>query len=444
MSTDVDSKGLLKAIGFKFALLIGAYLLLVGVVEIIDLSLKAGWETFNEKNSPLSNYRRLGINEIISVEDGSIWVGTGEGLYKITPDGEWSVFTSENTAVSHDDIDALAVDKSGNIWAGTRWEVYTFSPSGDLVSSVRLKGYPDQINAIVTDSGNQIWVGTSEGLYVLDGNGNTIATYTSKNSGLVDDEIRTLAVDQLDRIWVGTDREGISVYDQKGNWIIHQAEEGGLRSNVITNFFFDQKGQVWISTSRGGVNILDANGNWVSGTLNPNYNDYSVGDMVMDKQGNVWIAMWNGNGTMLSCISQGEGVSYTDDNSHLPRSISSLEIDANNQLWIGTSSGLRRIDLDGKLPGKVPYEWIVARLIIQLPLTLLTAWVEFLVEIFMYFWYGLIPIIAAFLVSVIGIHQGLKRGSAIGATAFAVLLLITIAVSVFFCFFMLSAWFSMG
>lgn len=443
MSMDVEAKELLKSMGFKFTLLIGAYLLLVGVVEVIDLSVKSGWKTFNEKNSPLSNYQRLQINEIISDEDGSIWVGTDEGLYKITANGDWVSFTSENTPMILDDVDALTIDKSGNVWVSTGWEVYAFSSTGDLVRSVRLKGDPDHINTMVIDSGNQIWIGTSEGLYVLDGNGNTTAMYTSKDSGLIDDEIRTLAVDQLDRIWVGTDREGISVYDQKGGWITHQAEEGGLRSNVITNFLFDQKGQVWIGTSRGGVNILDANGNWVSGILNPKYDDYSIMDSVIDKRGNVWIAMGDGNGTILSCVCQEEAISYTDDNSNLPQGVSSLEIDANNQLWIGTSAGLRRIDLDGKLPGKVPYEWIIARLIIQLPLSLMAPWVDFLEEIFTYFWYGLVPIIVAFIISAIGIYQGIKRRSTIKTTSFAVLLLITITASVFFCLFMVEALFYM-
>ena len=61
------------------------------------------------------------------------------------------------------------------------------------------------VTDIELDDRGSIWVGTEGGLTRLDGSGRVVATYTARNSGLLDDRVLSLRFDEAGgHLWIGT------------------------------------------------------------------------------------------------------------------------------------------------------------------------------------------------------------------------------------------------
>lgn len=113
----------------------------------------------------------------------------------------------------------------------------------------------------------------------------------------------------------------------------------------INNTIFDKAGNLWLTNdfTTKSLKVLKTNGQWQRFSLesilpkSPNF-----GSLVIDKNGTKWMASRDGvyalneNGGIPKVITEGSDVG------NLPtREVRTLAIDNRNQLWIGTSKGLR-------------------------------------------------------------------------------------------------------
>lgn len=128
-----------------------------------------------------------GVNAMVEDIDGSIWIGTGAGLFVITdPDG-WTKSA---------EVMQIKVPRND----GTNYADYL------------LTGVP--ISAVAIDGGNRKWIGTqNSGLYLVSHDGTEVlAHYTTANSPLLSDNIYSIAPDpHTGRIMIGTDK-GLCAY----------------------------------------------------------------------------------------------------------------------------------------------------------------------------------------------------------------------------------------
>ena len=118
----------------------------------------------------------------------------------------------------------------------------------------------------------------------------------------------------------------------------------------INGTAFDKSGNLWVTNSRieNGLKVLRSNGQWQSYSLNTIAEksiDVSMGRMVIDKNSTKWIASntdgviaFNESGTTPTF----KKITFGSDKGNLPTTdVRALAIDTNNQLWIGTTKGLR-------------------------------------------------------------------------------------------------------
>ena len=116
----------------------------------------------------------------------------------------------------------------------------------------------------------------------------------------------------------------------------------------INGAAFDKSGNLWIGNgwSKNGLKKLSTQGAWSSVNIEPisqRYYENSYGEVVVDKNGTKWMASsfdgviaYNENGNIFKKISVGAELG------NLPNvDARVVAIDNSNQLWIGTSSGLR-------------------------------------------------------------------------------------------------------
>lgn len=121
----------------------------------------------------------------------------------------------------------------------------------------------------------------------------------------------------------------------------------GTNSSRISTSAFDRNGNLWVTNSRiaNGLKKLNTDGDWESINLNSFINAINANDildLVIDKNNTKWMATsqngiiaYNESGPITRRI-------FGSDSNNLPsNSVRSIAIDNRDQLWIGTTEGLR-------------------------------------------------------------------------------------------------------
>ncbi|MBC7846876.1 MAG: T9SS type A sorting domain-containing protein [Flavobacterium sp.] len=111
---------------------------------------------------------------------------------------------------------------------------------------------------------------------------------------------------------------------------------------------FDKSGNLWVNNSLvlNGLKVLKANGQWQSFSMEgilDKYTNANMGRLIIDKNGTKW---WGTNYEGLisynESINKFKKITFGADKGNLPIfDVRSIAVDNRNQLWIGTSKGLR-------------------------------------------------------------------------------------------------------
>jgi len=116
----------------------------------------------------------------------------------------------------------------------------------------------------------------------------------------------------------------------------------------INGTAFDKSGNLWITNCRvvNGLKMLSSNGQWKSYAMDkilsaPSENDF--GKMVIDKYGTKWMATSkNGVIGFNESINAFKKITFGENQGNLPiQDVRTVAVDNKNQLWIGTTKGLR-------------------------------------------------------------------------------------------------------
>jgi len=223
----------------------------------------------------LSNYA---IRAVIKDKSDNLWIGTFDGLNKVTPDSNVIIYKHDNkkyNSINADLITTLYLDGRGNVIIGTSDGFAIYNPTTD--NFARFYHYhpeeissPEQkyVTSIEEGLGNTIYLGTwGLGLYEFDLNTKRIITNLKhdpvESNGLSSNTIFTLKQDNESNLWIGTENGGLNKYNRKtGNFTIHKHEDYFLNSiagNTIKCIMTDNHEDLWIGTYMGGISKLDFN-----------------------------------------------------------------------------------------------------------------------------------------------------------------------------------------
>jgi ligand-binding sensor domain-containing protein/serine phosphatase RsbU (regulator of sigma subunit) len=263
-------------------------------------------------------------------------------------------------------------------------------------------GLPNaNVHAIVQDGRGFIWLGTQDGLVRYDGIKTRVYRPrendpTSISSGYV----TALRIDASGKLWAATAEHGVNLYDPNTDHFTRfsRDDKAGLTSEGVTSIARDRKDRVWFAMSAGGLNRFDPATGGFAKFLNQPL-DAAITAIDADASGNLWLGTssdgvirWNPEGSStairptpgddrglgaapITAIlaaasgkiwigSDGDGLfaldpasnkltryrSVADDPGTLSDDhITSLFEDRNKALWIGTTSGLNRLDPAGRI-----------------------------------------------------------------------------------------------
>ncbi|MGP8174679.1 MAG: two-component regulator propeller domain-containing protein [Terracidiphilus sp.] len=226
-------------------------------------------------------------------------------------------------------VQALVQTRDGFVWLGTEVGLVRFDGNGftvfDRNSSPALPG--SDVRCLLEADDGALWIGTSDGLARWkDG---TVTTFTTKD-GLQGNEVRGLGQDKWNLVWVYTDaglvRQNGDHFAAAGNW---------QPGNVITA----------VTSRGGGISWVD-----VTPDAGDQWKQLAV-QAGLPKEGLEFLAELNSesmavgtNSTLMLGSGSGLTMRLTAGKELPGNRIQVLLADRESRLWVGTNTGLVRLD----------------------------------------------------------------------------------------------------
>ena len=179
-----------------------------------------------------------------------------------------------------------------------------------------------------------LWIGTSGGLARFDGV--SFVVFNRENmSVFLDDSVYSLLVTKDGTLWAGTEGGGLVRY-KDGRFRAFGAAEG-LTNGFVRVIYEDRNSQLWVGTDAGLFRMRNESLIRVDGRDGvPEMNVHAICE---DRAGRMLV------GGMGLLVLRGQEVNYYTSNESLAdNSVRTIRQTADGAIWIGSISGLRKLD----------------------------------------------------------------------------------------------------
>ncbi len=308
-----------------------------------------------------------GITNLVSDNNGGLWIGTARGLAHLSASDEWQSDIPPRLS-SDDRISALISDGNNGLWVsinGYYWtdennygiEIIHFNNNKELkvfqLNAAAHEHYPISIYdfpfALANDGNGGVWIGTlRHGLAHLTSNGE-YSFFTIDNSDLPGNFISSLASNEHGELWMGVkmmeEYEATSI--PLDYFLVHLSSDGEwtvFPDYYVETLVSDGSRGVWIGSDHGLIYLNDNGDKKVFNTNNSELPNNYITTLISDNKGGLWMGgmggMWGGSIAHLSSTEYWKIISR-DNVGELPdNSIAALLSDDQGGLWIGTHNGL--------------------------------------------------------------------------------------------------------
>jgi ligand-binding sensor domain-containing protein/anti-sigma regulatory factor (Ser/Thr protein kinase) len=342
-----------------------------------------------EAKASLSNDQVSAIGE-----DGErrLWIGSLKGgsldIAVLDQSGE-AVFVRDARdlavprTLGNGAIRAIHRDRNGNMWIGTENGLNKVSPAKRL--SHLLSG--EQVTGVCVSARGEIWVGTSDGgIVVLDKNKNLVERF--KHAAADPNSISPgtgycLFEDRYGEMWVGTDSGFLDKYNRRKRQFSHQQLPPGSGPNSIVslhglagknllvctreetyvyneadkrfefkrdlapNVLDDGNGGLW-SFAGHGFALLDDEGKPLTHYAYSAFNAEGLGecrfvDLKRDHAGNIWAGSDDAGLWKIDLLGM-KAEQFSINKGLANETVYSLLLDRVENIWIATENGLSRFD----------------------------------------------------------------------------------------------------
>jgi ligand-binding sensor domain-containing protein/serine phosphatase RsbU (regulator of sigma subunit) len=315
---------------------------------VTDVGIKKYNRNTNDFEQFVTEKMPLYFQIITLLEDskGNFWFGTHNGgLYKYETARDSFLFYTTRDGLANNIINSVFEDRYGNIWAGT-WGGGISRFTGDRIQNFNtLNGLPDsKIRCITEDIEGNILIGTNEnGLAIF--KGDHFISY-STNDGIIDNQVWAILQDRYGNYWFGTNA-GITIYNpslSKDKQFYHITPERYQMGNQIRYIREDRNGHIWIGTNDAGTfEYIPSQSKFNYNFLLNSYNRQGiVTAMEIDNENNLWVGTIDGllyydiDNNQVERLTQIQGLPGSD--------ISAIFADSKGTVWVGArGKGLARI-----------------------------------------------------------------------------------------------------
>ncbi len=291
---------------------------------------------------------------LIVDSNDQVWVGSWTNWVFVYDGSSWTHYDSSNSGLIGRSIESFGLDSDNYVWIGNRnsnttggatrydgstWVSYTPSNSG----------MPDKYVYAIAASGDTVFFGTgANSIASFDGvTWRSLAYPGEPHSNWITSSTQgTLGA--INGVFFGTDHYGVAVYDD-GAWSSYTSLNSGLVDDFVNDLYLED-GILWVACQYTGVHKFNGS-SW------QNYNTGNsglLGDIAlsvdMDSQGVLWMgtAGWDGPMEQNGALAKFDGTTWTNyylSNSGLIDDDNlKVAVDSDDIIWVGTEEGLSRFD----------------------------------------------------------------------------------------------------
>jgi len=338
-----------------------------------------------------SGLAQLPINGLYQDENGTLWVGTREGIKysegsrfyplpladrnnwvmsnrvpTICGDGRGSIFINANYTIlrynlEYDQIEILYNQENtssppelsihygpSGLWIGCGGKILLWNPDTGATEVMDFTDEGLSISSLLESKGGTLWVGTKKGglfsLNTVDGSARNVIKCN---------EVISLFSDSKNRIWCCSLAQGVICLDTENIMHFNTKSSPAICNDYVRAVSEDQEGRIWIGTSQG-IDLLDtALGSvyhqGLSTEEKAGLNNLSIWSLLKDKSGSMWIGSYFGG---LDYCTVGEepfefdGLGFTGNAS--PPVVGDVVFDKYGTGWFGTEGKALVRYRDGK------------------------------------------------------------------------------------------------
>ncbi|ADB40303.1 histidine kinase [Spirosoma linguale DSM 74] len=184
--------------------------------------------------------------------DGGLWIGTLGGAMHLPTNNPTRPVMYLNGLATY----AFLTDNRKNVWIGTFDGLYRISPNGKASRMLTQPKDRDFIRALYQDHTGKIWVGyESSGLYCFDPQTgfSQRVIHSGRGQILLGNTIFTILEYPKNVLWVGTEGglNRITLGPDQSYTIKSYEENDGLPALAVNSLLADKQGNLWIGTSKG-------------------------------------------------------------------------------------------------------------------------------------------------------------------------------------------------
>lgn len=290
----------------------------------------------------------------------NLWVGTQSAGVHVSnlKNKQFNYYPIGNSGMSDKTVRAITFDQNGNLWVGTEANGVTVFDRKDPL--VPLKHFGDKklinrnIRSIFCDSHGIIWIGTKGGLDKYNPVSGQFRHFYAKAKGSISDPwVFAITEDSQGTIWVGT-FDGLSKYDRKTDSFSEFSQNHLLKNRKIRAILEDSNKNLWIATEGGGVICFKRNRQAKNGQFIPTYylhdenNPNSlINNLVLtlteDENQNIWIG--TNSGLCFLNLKTGDFKRFSSSNGFPDDLIMALQSDKKGNVWVSHKKGLSCINI---------------------------------------------------------------------------------------------------
>ncbi|MCG8310645.1 MAG: response regulator [Cytophagales bacterium] len=289
------------------------------------------------------------VNTIFESENGTILIGTVNGIFAYYPDQEMMV---KLISLQNQSITSMVEYEVGLFMVTSTSGVYVVNSDGILLEYYNKTNTPslptNWLTKIYLDTSGKYWIGTgNEGLFQFDKSQNEFSRFELAEFDLAETKvIRDIEEDHEGNIWV-TSELGIFIIDNETNDAINiqhslEKSEYYLSDNAVYCLFRSKEDIMWIGSYFGGVNYTDLRNQKGFYNIYPgdNANELrgkAVNKLYKDSEGKLWIATEDGGACTFDTESK-EILNYfqsNDINGLSSNNIHAICEDKNGHIWFG-------------------------------------------------------------------------------------------------------------
>ncbi|MFT6286792.1 MAG: ligand-binding sensor domain-containing protein/two-component sensor histidine kinase [Alcanivorax sp.] len=274
-----------------------------------------------------------------------LWIGTQSGLYIY--DGEQLIPPQDH-------------DPNNEVFFGSMITDFAETQSGDLFISTLSNGlaifhsipdkysYPDItasreiITSILIDEYRNLWIGGDRGISVHAAEGlHNITDETTKRIGTTLSRVSTMVEGKFGHIWIGTD-QGLVVHNSRDNtsqlFCATTADNCDALNIHVTALGVREDGAILAGNRVGAVLSISPHIHRIDSLYSSGTSNSALVTTLFTANGHYWIG--TDAGLFLLEINTGDLSIYNTKNSNLSNNHVTHALTSEDQIWIGTYSGI--------------------------------------------------------------------------------------------------------